>query len=75
VLLPEVNGFAMLVASTDVGIGQELALYRIHEPMATKLLRGFVPTRWGRFGHRRQHRLLHLAAVALGRQRWAWSSP
>jgi FkbM family methyltransferase len=44
VLLPDVNGFAMLVASTDVGIGRELALYRIHEPMATKLLRGFVPT-------------------------------
>lgn len=43
VLLPEMNGFAMLVASTDVGIGRELALYRIHEPMATKLLPGFVP--------------------------------
>ncbi len=44
VLIPEVNGFTMLVASTDVGIGRELALYRIHEPMATKLLAGFVPS-------------------------------
>ncbi|MGQ9463520.1 MAG: FkbM family methyltransferase [Candidatus Fervidibacter sp.] len=42
VLLPNINGFTMLVASTDAGIGRELAFYRVHEPLVTKLLPGFV---------------------------------
>lgn len=42
VLVPNVNGFNMLVASMDAGIGRELAFYRTHEPTATKLLPGFV---------------------------------
>ncbi|MER3500822.1 MAG: hypothetical protein C4295_04965 [Candidatus Fervidibacterota bacterium] len=42
VLVPNVNGFTMLVAGTDAGIGQELAFYRVHEPITTRLLPGFV---------------------------------
>ncbi|MCS7191951.1 MAG: FkbM family methyltransferase [Armatimonadetes bacterium] len=42
VLVSNVNGFTMLVKSTDEGIGRELAFHRIHEPMVTKLLPSFV---------------------------------
>jgi FkbM family methyltransferase len=42
VLVPHVQGFRMLVSSTDVGIGRELAFYRVHEPLVTNLLPGFV---------------------------------
>lgn len=41
-MVPNVNGFTMLVRSTDEGIGRELAFYRVHEPTVTKLLPGFV---------------------------------
>lgn len=41
-LIPDVNGFAMLVDATDRGIGQELRLFRTHEPLATRLLSGLV---------------------------------
>jgi len=42
VMVPNVNGFTMLVKGTDMGIGRELAFYRVHEPTVTKLLPGFV---------------------------------
>ena len=42
VMVSNVNGFTMLVSSTDAGIGRELAFYRVHEPTVTKLLPGFV---------------------------------
>lgn len=42
VMVSNVNGFTMLVSGTDEGIGRELAFYRIHEPMVTRLLPGFV---------------------------------
>ncbi len=42
VLVPNVNGFTMLVGSLDTGIGRELAFYRVHEPTTTRLLPGFV---------------------------------
>jgi FkbM family methyltransferase len=42
VMVPNVNGFTMLVSGTDEGIGRELAFYRVHEPTLTKFLAGFV---------------------------------
>lgn len=41
-LVPDVNGFAMLVSSNQLGIGPELAIYHVHEPITTKLIQGFV---------------------------------
>lgn len=45
VMVPNVNGFTMLVNGTDEGIGRELAFYKVHEPTVTKLLPGFVKPR------------------------------
>lgn len=42
ILVPNVNGFTMMVSSKDVGIGRELLMFRIHEPVMTNLLRAFV---------------------------------
>ncbi len=42
VMVPNVNGFTMLVSGTDEGIGRELEFYKVHEPTVTKLLPGFV---------------------------------
>gem|GEM_PF-352653 len=42
VMIPNINGFTMLVSGTDEGIGRELAFYRVHEPTLTKFLPTFV---------------------------------
>ncbi len=39
-LIDNVNGFRMLVDATDRGIGRELRLYGVHEPLVTNLLAG-----------------------------------
>ncbi len=39
-LIDNVNGFRMLVDVTDRGIGRELRLYGVHEPLVTNLLAG-----------------------------------
>jgi FkbM family methyltransferase len=41
-LVDNVNGFRMLVDASDRGIGRELNLFAVHEPLATALLGGFV---------------------------------
>lgn len=42
VLVPNVNGFTMLVSASDQGIGRELRKYHIHEPILTRLLPSLI---------------------------------
>ncbi len=41
-LLGNVQGNVLLVDAADTGIGRELALYAVHEPITTRLIAGFV---------------------------------
>lgn len=41
-LVPDVNGFRMLVATADRGIGRELRRYHVHEPICTDLFPSMV---------------------------------
>jgi FkbM family methyltransferase len=42
ILVPDVNGFIMLVNAQDLGIGRELRKYHIHEPILTRFINSFV---------------------------------
>jgi FkbM family methyltransferase len=42
ILVPDVNGFIMLVNARDAGIGRELRKYHIHEPILTRLINPFI---------------------------------